>query len=447
MTQPPSGTASAPTSETERIHALDALRGIAVLGILLMNITAFGLPNAYMNPANHGGVEGANLWTWITTSMFFEGTMRGLFTLLFGAGVVLYTSRLERAGLGLLSADLYFRRTIWLIVFGLVNAYLLLWEGDILFFYGVAGLFLYVFRHLPPRRLLAFAVPLLCVQTVSGIHEYRQFQALQTKATAAQALQAQGEALSEEQQGDVEAFAERLAFEQPSEEEKRAVIDARRGSYASAFAENAKVAFWLETEFLARWGIWECFGMMLLGMALMKSGALTAEWPASRYWTMLIAGWSIGYVVNTLEIVHQLRTGFAADTVLSANMVTYDLGRIPLTLGHLAFVMLLVKAGVFRRAFDVLAKTGRMALTNYLAQSVLCMFVFTGVGLGLYGQLERHQLYYVVFAIWALQLAWSPWWLARYRYGPMEWVWRSLTRWQRQPVTREKRALSPTLSR
>jgi uncharacterized protein len=431
-----STTSVAPTTERERIFALDALRGVAVLGILLMNIIGFGLPHAYTDPTNAGGATGVNLATWFASSMLFEGTMRGLFTLLFGAGVVLYTSRLERAGLGLQSADFYFRRTIWLIVFGLVNAYLLVWHGDILFVYGVAGLFLYVFRHLPPRRLLAFAIPLLCVPTVMGTLDYVGFHATRERAEEAAQLRAGGATLTEEQEAAIEAFRERLAFEKPSPEEQAEHVAAMRAGYASAVSENAGTAFFFQTDFLFRLAIWECLGMMLLGMALLKSGALTAQWSNATYLKMLVLGWGIGYTVNALEVAHQLRNDFEVQAVMTAWYTTYDLGRIPLTLGHLAFVMLLLKNGFLHGLFRVLASVGQMALTNYLAQSVIALFVFTGAGFALFGQLERHQLYYVVLGIWALQLAWSPWWLARYRFGPMEWLWRSLTRWERQPLRR-----------
>jgi uncharacterized protein len=437
MTHDGSTVAVTPTTAQERILALDALRGVAVLGILLMNIIGFGLPHAYTDPSNAGGASGADLGAWIVTSLFFEGTMRGLFTLLFGAGGVLYTSRLERAGIGVRSADLYFRRTMWLILFGLVNAYLLVWHGDILYAYGIAGLLLYVFRHLPPRRLLAFAIPLLCVQTVMGTLDYVDFHSLRSEAEQAMAQRATGVELGKEQRQAIEAFEERLAFEKPTADEQAEHVAAMRASYASALAANAGDAFFLQTDFFLMLGLWECLGMMLLGMALLKSGALTAQWTVAAYLRMLVLGWAIGLTVNALEVAHQLRNGFEVQSVMTAWYVTYDLGRIPLTLGHLAFVMLLLKGGALRRAFQVLANVGQMALTNYLAQSVICLFVFTGAGFALFGQLDRHQLYFVVLAIWVLQLAWSPWWLARYRYGPMEWLWRSLTRWQRQPLRRQ----------
>lgn len=429
-------TAIPPTGQSERILALDALRGIGVLGILLINILDFGLPNAAFDPTNAGGATGINLYTWVATSMFVEGTFRGIFTLLFGAGVVLYTSRLERAGPGLGAANLYYRRTIWLIVFGIINAYLLLWYGDILFMYGVAGLFLFVFRNLPVRNLLLCAVPLLCMQTVNGIRSYVDFQDLQAEAEQAQLQQAMGKELSQDQLGVIKDFEEWLEWEKPSPKKQAEEVEAMRASYASAFDENDDIAWYLETEYLYTQGLWECLGMMLLGMALLKSGAFTAEWSAGRYWMILASGWGIGLAINALEVAYQLREGFAVHALMTVSSITYDAGRIPLTLGHVAIVMLFIKAGVLRRSLRVLARTGQMALTNYIMQSVICMFVFTGAGLALYGQLERYQLYYVVLMIWALQIAWSWSWLERYRFGPLEWVWRSLTRWQIQSLHR-----------
>ena len=429
-------TATPPTGQSERILALDTLRGIGVLGILLINILDFGLPNAVFDPTNAGGAAGLNLYTWVATSMFAEGTFRGVFTLLFGAGVVLYTSRLESASFGVDTADLYYRRTIWLIVFGIINAYLLLWYGDILFMYGVAGLFLFVFRNLSARKLLLFAVPLLCIQTVNGIRSYVDFQDLQAESEQAYTQQVMGEELSQDQLRTIKYFEDWLELEKPSPKKRAEEIEAMRGSYASAFDKNFYTALYIETEYLYTRGLWECLGMMLLGMALLKSGAFTAEWSAGRYWQVLALGWGIGLAINVLEVVYQLREGFAVHAVMAASSVTYDAGRIPMTLGHIAAVILLVKAGVLCRSLQVLARIGQMALTNYIMQSVICMYVFTGAGLALYGQLERYQLYYVVLVIWALQIAWSWWWLERYRFGPLEWVWRSLTRWKIQPLRR-----------
>jgi uncharacterized protein len=431
-----SGGATAPTSAAERIFALDVIRGFAVLGILLMNILGFGLPSsAYMNAvANEGGNTGWNLWAWYGEMFYFEGTMRGLFTVLFGAGVVLYTSRLERAGIGVRSADLYFRRNLWLWVFGLFNAYVLLWDGDILFFYGLSALFLYVFRHLPVRKLLLWSALLLCIQPAVGINDYLKVKAAESQLSALEAKEKSGQELAPAEQDLLDAYkgAEHNIRPDPKKVARAEML--MRGGYASA-AERVRSNSWgAETQFLPRQGLWECLGMMLLGMALFKSGALTLGWSTRAYLAMLLLGYGIGLSVNAWEIHYVVAHDFGVAAAFLPWTVTYDLGRIPTTLGHVSLAMLVVRSGLFRGLLKAFAATGQMALTNYLMQSVICLFVFTGLGLGWFGQLQRYQLYYVVFAIWAVELAWSPLWLSYFRFGPMEWLWRSLTRWERQPM-------------
>jgi uncharacterized protein len=427
---------AAPTSAAERIFALDVIRGFAVLGILLMNILGFGqASSAYMNPvAIEGGNTGWNLWAWYGEMFYFEGTMRGLFTVLFGAGVVLYTSRLERAGLGLRSADLYFRRNLWLWVFGIFNAYVLLWSGDILYFYGLCALFLYVFRNLPVRKLLLCSALLLCVQPVVGIFDYAKVRAGEEQAPALQAKQKAGKELSAAEQALLENYQGAKYAVDPDPKKVAHAVQQMRGGYLSAAERVHDHAWSAETEFFARQGFWECVGMMLLGMALFKSGALTLGWSTRAYATMLVLGYGIGLAVNSWEIHYVVSNHFDVAAAFVPWTLTYDLGRIPTTLGHVALAMLVVRSGLFRGALKAFAATGQMALSNYLAQSLICLFAFTGAGLGWFGQLQRYQLYYVVLAIWIVELAWSPLWLSRFRYGPMEWLWRSLTRWEMQPM-------------
>jgi uncharacterized protein len=427
-----SAPALAPTPATERIVALDTLRGFAVLGILLMNILAFGLPEpAYMVPtAEVGGATGPNLWAWIAEMFYFEGTMRGLFTLLFGAGVVLYTSRLERAGLGVRVADYYFRRNLWLIVFGLANAYLLLWQGDVLFFYGLTGLFLFVFRQLSVRALLVCALLFGSVPTIRGIQTYQSYVSLEAEAPALVAREA-AKKLSEDDQAKLERYRRLTSISQADPVAAKTAITAMRGSFGAAFDFMAPNAWRAQTQGFWRFIFWETMGMMLLGMALFKTGFLSLGWSTRSYLVALALGYGVGLGINALEIRHILANDFSSRSVLLSWALTYDLGRIPATLGHVALVMLMLRGGA-RSLLAPLAAAGQMALTNYLTQSLICLLLFTGVGAGWFGQLQRYQLYYVVAAIWAVQLAWSPWWLARFQFGPVEWLWRSLTRWERQ---------------
>jgi uncharacterized protein len=153
------------------------------------------------------------------------------------------------------------------------------------------------------------------------------------------------------------------------------------------------------------------------------------------YAGMIVVGYGIGLSVNFLEVRHLLANDFSVLSRMQAD-VSYDLGRLAMTAGHIGVLMLFCNSGVLGWLQRRLAAVGQMALSSYVSHSIICAFVFYGFGLGLYGQLQRHELYYVVFAIWAFQLVISPIWLAHYRFGPLEWLWRSLTYATLQPMRR-----------
>lgn len=435
----------APTPGEDRIGMLDTTRGIAVLGILMMNITGFGLPNAYDDPTVWGGDSAADMAVWRIMALLFEGTMRGLFTILFGASALLFLQRHLARSSDMSPADLYFRRTLWLIVFGLVNGYLLLWSGDVLFYYGIAGLLLFVFRNVAPRRLLLLATALMLLQTAVSVVEWHDFREAQDQAQAASMRQAAGQPLTLGDQQAMETFATLEGEFRPSRADLEATVANVRDSYAAAFAVLSGQTWFMETDFFFRHGLFECLGMMLLGMALLKLGILNGKVPSQTYLALIVIGYGIGLLVNASEIRQLEQSGFAPETLVRTFM-TYDLGRIPTTFGHLGVIGLLCRTPWLAGVSRVFAATGQMALTNYLTQSVLCMFIFTGAGLAWYGQLPRHDLYYIVAAIWIMQLLWSPFWLRHFRYGPAEWVWRSLTYGRLQPLRHSSTAAQVSTS-
>jgi uncharacterized protein len=245
--------------------------------------------------------------------------------------------------------------------------------------------------------------------------------------------------------GDQEALDEFKALQsefRPARENLEAHVESVRDSYPSAFVALGRDTRYMQSEFFFRHGLVECLGMMLLGMALLKFGVLTGNSPTRVYLAMVIVGYAIGLSVNISEMRQLESEQFSPDALLRTYM-TYDLGRTPITLGHLALIALLHRTRWFANASRVLAAVGQMALTNYLSQSLLCLLIFTGAGLAWYGQLARHELYYIVIAIWVMQLVWSPLWLRHFRYGPAEWVWRSLTYCRWQPLRRESSVPSP----
>jgi len=420
----PASAVAVPAPTEFRIDALDVARGFALCGILLMNITLFGLPYAYDDPTNFGGAEGADLWSWIITSMFFEGTQRGLFGLLFGAGVVLLTASLERSTRPHAS-DAFFRRNLWLAIFGIIHAFLLLWTGEILYYYGVTALFVYGVRNAQTRTLLSIAVVGLLIaaawqghDTARGLRQHREF-------AAADSVRVRGDSLSADQTKAIEAWEEFVKGAKPDSAKIATRIEEMQGSYWGIVKYQAPMVTRYQSWWLYRF-FFDNFSIMLLGIVLFRARVLTAERSAGTYWAMLLGGYSAGLTMNYFEVSSIIAANFDPLAILRAS-VTYDVGRVAMTLGHVGAIMLFCRStwfGGLKRAF---AAVGRMAFTNYIMTSIICAFVFYGFGFGLYGELRRHQLYYVVGAIWILQLIVSPLWLARYRFGPLEWVWRWLT--------------------
>ncbi len=425
---------SAPAAPAaQRIEALDFVRGVALCGILLMNITAFGLPDAYTNPVNAGGATGANLWAWIITQIGFEGTQRALFSMLFGASTILLTSRLEASGRSD-AADIYARRNLWLVAFGFVNAFVFVWHGDILYAYGIAALFLFPFRKMAPRPLLAIGIVTLLLGAVwNGYETYDMIRKHDAYVVAA----VEGGATpTAEQQAAISAWEDARTAFKSTPDSIREAVEGHTNGYIRAFQHVAEINAYWQTWGLYRY-FFDIFGMMLIGMALFRLGVLTLERPIWIYPSMMILGYAVGLSVNAVETRWIIDHQFSAISFAQAN-ISYDLGRLAMTLGHLGALLLFVRAGVLgfvRRAF---AAVGQMAVTNYLAHSVVCGILF--IGLGWYNQLERHELYYLVLAVWAAQLVFSVIWLKLFRFGPVEWLWRTLTYMKWQPMRRRAAA-------
>ena len=403
----------------KRLESLDFVRGCALFGILLMNINGMGLGPGYDNPTIAGGATGINLWTWFFFNVGFEGTQRALFSILFGAGVVLLTSRLEASGRAD-APDIFFRRNLWLIAFGLVNAWLLLWIGDILYYYGITALFLYAFRKMSGRALLALGIMSLVLGAAWSANDTRRLLNVHAEAAAASAVAAS--ARTPHQRDVIEAWEEKNKSG-PSPTEFREMRKTMTESYIGAQAELAGGIKHFQSWNLYRY-FFDIFGLMMLGMALFKLGVLTLDVRTRTYLAMVGGGYAIGLTGNILEAKWIMDQGFTALAYAQAS-ISYDVSRLTMTLGHLGLLMLFLQSGILPWVRRSMAAAGRMALTNYLAHSVVALVIF--VFLGWWGALERYQLYYIVLAIWAVQIVASPIWLKYYHFGPVEWLWRYLT--------------------
>jgi uncharacterized protein len=422
-----------PVGTSERLSSIDVVRGVAVLGILLMNIVGFAFHVAtYADPTVAGGDTGLNFWVYAANAVLVDGKMRGIFSLVFGAGVVILTSRAVERGAAADAADIHLRRMFWLMLFGAVHAYVL-WWGEILYPYALLGLFLYPMRRLSPRGLIISGCVFAVLLTLAMTGEAFRAAAMFEDAAAANAAAQRGEILTKEQREAQDEWRKRLEGVKPDAAELARVNEAFRGSWASYMGENARlVAQFHFTPYYFPL-LWDMLAMMLFGMAMMKTGILSASRSFGFYARMAAIGYGIGVPLSIWLVWRNVAADFD-HLALGFNAILYEPARIPLCFGHVAVVMLIVKSGALNRLTARLAAVGQMALSNYVLQSLICSTLFYGYGFGLFGTLQRYQIYYVVLACWIIHLTWSPWWLRRHCFGPLEWCWRSLTYWQRQPM-------------
>lgn len=425
-----------PTEAAERFSSLDVLRGVAVLGILLMNITAFGLlSQAQENPRVDGGAAGLDLLVYEITSVGFAGTMRGLLSLLFGAGTLLLFRRFEEAGRSLDAMRLHLRRMLWLLLFGFVHWSLLLWPGDILFVYALCGVMLIMVIDLPSGAQAALAALLIALGTHSLVQDHAAAQAKHAAWVEAVEASSAGAPPSAEQQLAIRQWHDEQAYSQPTAEMIEDSRNWHSGSYIAAvtgqFSSSASFQLWG----IFFWIFADVGPFMLIGMVLLRLGLLQGGASLRTGLIMAVAGLALGIPLGLWELRQVLADDFSRLSILAARR-TYLIGRAAMTFGLLGLLLVAIRLGVLPGLQRALAAAGRMALSNYLAQTLICIWLFYDFGpcLGLYGQLARHELMLVVAAIWAVQLAWSQWWLTRFRFGPFEWLWRSLTYGRRQPM-------------
>lgn len=415
---------------TDRIQSLDIMRGVVLLGILLMNINGMGLAGAYENPTVSGGATGWDLTTWITANMLFEGTMRGLFSLLFGVGMYILLERLEKKDAGINGANIYFRRITWLLVFGLIHGYLLLWDGEILYNYALMGFLVFSFRNMPPKKLILISIFLILAGTLWDYVDYRSDVKLNEQVTMAQQYRSEGKELTKELNEASEKW-EKMEAEKSTEAIEEYNTNMRKG-YFSVVAFLAPIITHENEHFPYRYDLWDVLSMMLLGIALYKLKILSGEKSYRFYVLMAFTGYTLGLLINYYETKLVIDSNFSY-LGFSKSHLTYQFGRVLVSLGHIAIIMLFCKSSILPWLRRSLAAVGKMALTNYVMHSVFAMFIFTGVGFGLFGKLLRHELLYVVFSIWIFQLLVSPIWLKYFHYGPLEWLWRNLTYLKKHP--------------
>ncbi len=419
--------ALSPVSPSHRIDSIDTLRGFALMGILVVNIQAFALSGFQdLDPRMGADFTGWNYVAWWVTRLFFHSKMYPIFSMLFGAGLVLMDQRANERHQRL--GGLYYRRLFWLLAIGLIHAYFI-WEGDILVAYAMCGAMLYPFRRMSAKVLVPLGLIGYSVLPVAalGLGELASWM----EASAAAADQA-GEQATEFQSA-MQAIRDTLETElkgSPEQlEEEQATY---RGGYWQLFRHRAPLAIGVQFAFvfILNWGF---LGVMMIGVALMKAGVFSASRSRAFYIKLLALGYGVGLPMVGFTLYDAITHDFAFTRSARGPFQLFAFGSLVVALGHVGLVMTVCKLPLGQSVLQPLGAAGRMALTNYLCQSLTCGVLFFGWGFGLFGHLGRIDLVWIILVIWSVQLVGSSIWLRFFCYGPAEWVWRSLTYRRSQP--------------
>jgi len=389
----------------ERYESIDFLRGVAVLGILVMNIQSFSMPMAaYFNPTALGDRGPIDFAIWTASHLFFDQKFMTMFSLLFGAGIVVMTTRAAERGAR--PAVLHYRRMFALLIFGLIHAYLIC-DGDILVLYSICGAIVYLFRRLSPVPLVAIALTSLIIG--SGLLWYGGSQLPSAPEAARQ---------------------EFIDFWAPSPQLLARETAAFRGGWLDEMPVRVENSLEFHTSDLWLWGVWRASAVMLIGMALFKWRVVTGERSAKFYAWMAIAGFLVG-----LPII-----AYGAFTMNAHGWETF----YSFFIGGLYnyWASLLVAGGwigllitIWRRAPRTLiapfVAVGRTAFSCYILTSLICTTIFYGHGFGWFGYVSRPGQLLITLAVWITLLTVAPLWLRRFPFGPLEWLWRTVTYWER----------------
>ena len=402
---------------SDRIRTLDLIRGVAVLGILAINVAGFAAADsaAFSPDLPHPGNAGwwANHAAYLANLVLFEGKMRALFSVLFGASLLLFTERADAAGHN--GTRLQARRLTWLLMFGYLH-FALIWDGDILFLYAAMGFIALALRQWQPRQLVTAAALTFALWQVWGAAQW-------LPSLAAEAAVISGTASPAVQRSHARDLAE---FRK---DDARDQAEAQLSWPAQVQAKLADRADDPLNLIAYNWG--ETLPWMLLGMTLLRTGFFAGNWPKRRMVWLAGSGLGLGGAGTAAFALWAERSHYPEVAMHFALGYGLALPHLAMALGYAALLVLAAPRLLRSVAGQQLEAAGRMAFSNYLGTSVVMATLCYGWGLGLFGQFGAAQRWTLVLLVWAMILAWSQPWLTRYRQGPLEWAWRSLTegRW------------------
>ena len=405
----------------DRVASLDLIRGVAVLGILAVNIAGFaGPPAATLSPHVPVAASPLDEWTFAAVFVLFEGKMRALFTLLFGAGMALFIERAEAKGRD--GEILQMRRLGWLLLFGLLHHYLF-WWGDILFIYGLAGIIVLFLRGIARRPLVLGALVFFIGWHLAGT------------------LEGLAGVMAEERVRDGLASAEQARMHASFTASFTDRIANDLAEHRLGFLDQVAVKLGehpLRPLDIAWPSLGETIPLMILGMALQERGFFAGTWPKRRLLAIAFIGLALGLAMTLAMLGWLWERDFPLRAMSEALLNWTAPAHLLMGLAYAALLVLAAPRIAATWPGRRLAAAGRMAFSNYITTTVMMTAIFYGWGLGLVGRVgHAGQLPFVLLG-WAFMLAWSVPWLARFRQGPLEWLWRSLTERRWLPLRRHE---------
>lgn len=390
--------------QKDRILSLDILRGVAVLGILVMNIQSFSMVSAaYLNPMAYGDMTGINKTIWTISHVLADQKFMSIFSMLFGVGIILFSDNVEKKGYR--PVRFYYQRLFWLFTFGLIHGYIF-WQGDILVAYAVVGALAFLFRKLSPWVLLALGLIIVAVPSFN----YWLF----------------GSSMDMWPQEAIDSIKITWA---PGKDVIDKEIAALTGGLADQLRWRIPETFKMNTFVFMIWYGWRALAMMLIGMGFFKLGMFSIGLTKKFYGILALIMLPIGYLLILQGVNRNFAAGWSVEYSMFIGWQWNYIGSIFVAIGYVALVMLLTK--YFR--MGLLAKVGKMAFTNYLLMTLICTVIFYGTGFGLFASVDRVGQLMIVIAIWGFLLVGNWLWLKYFYYGPAEWLWRFLT-YRNKPV-------------
>ena len=440
--QATAGPVLAPVRGRDRIDVLDALRGFAILGIFYVNLPAMAGPvSAMMGNIRAMGWSPADQTTWLAMQTILEGTQRGMLELLFGAGLMVTFAKAMNPDGPVAVADLYIRRNLWLLAFGLINIFLLLWPGDILHVYALCALALFPFRKLRVRWLLVIGLLLATVQFGGAAFQYVDRTEMQATHAAAVEKQAKGAKLTVEETKAVKEWQEKLDRINGKEPMMQKLDKDEAKARSGSFGDYA--SFWISTYILfvgkgsLLGGIAEAFGTMLIGIALWKLRFIQGGRTAREYLVVMLLAYGFGLIARYVGGLERMTFLPGPKTI----WMTGEYARIAVSIGHVALINWLMQQGLGRKLLWPLLAAGQMAFTLYLMQQVIGLhFLYSPLGLHLPTAPGWAYLFWLASGVILFQLVLANLWMRWFQSGPLEWAWRSLAYCRRQPFRRARPA-------